>query len=790
MLLAPFDLATVAELHKPPSAPSPSSLTIDLPDGLPNIAGRLVEICLRLIQSPAKEREAAALALSRLCLRPDMRQIYLTETVVVSFTNRLRAGSQSNEDVYLNLGIMLFLERLAAVADNDSWHILTQKTYPVLLEEFEEGHLTPLSSSAAARKLFIKLIRHSAIYYLNSPKGVGPNDKTASIEQTINHLFFYIGDRDSRVRFTAGKAISALVKYLQPPLSAEVVESLLLPLNKEQSEFKMTESYNSVNPLECHGLTMALSFMLYQQSISFSQIGRIIDHLHLTFNFHQLSSAGVPVGSNVRDAACFGLWSLSRRYSNRPWDLPNMKLVSRVTSKSSSVSAVQNAALELLAASCLDPAGNIRRGASAALQELVGRNPDEVEKGISLIQIADYQAVGLIERAVCEVAVQAADLHEIYWNKLLNSLLGWRGIASVDASSRVIAATAIGRICASKSQGLVIQMIDHLMRSFLSCSHKESEQIHGIVLTISSIIRHRLFEPGLEDSMEYRDKVKSISAAELPSFRDLFTRYQPRIYAALKALNPTGTNFEILGVSVCSLLRCMADTQVQASQSQSKTSMKPLIDKIDVFHLLGIYLDCNQAHFLKALADLCQILYAALDPDELEEFAKQCLEKLQQGAYRFGKRASGRLIALGNTLATPKLTSSVQDRVLEELSARCTKEFSIPNRTVAFRSINQAFQHISALDHFGIIGDRLAATILVGLNDYTIDERGDIGLLVRLEALKALQQALRNDITSTSILDDDHLKAAIERLAVEKMDKIRTEAALCLALSGRVSFSQ
>lgn len=52
-------------------------------------------------------------------------------------------------------------------------------------------------------------------------------------------------------------------------------------------------------------------------------------------------------------------------------------------------------AVQLLLSACLDPAGNIRRGSSAALQELIGRHPNQVTEGIAIVQIVDYQAVGL-----------------------------------------------------------------------------------------------------------------------------------------------------------------------------------------------------------------------------------------------------------------------------------------------------------------------------------------------------------------------------------------------------------
>ena len=787
LLLAPFDLATVASAPSLSSNLSPSPLAIDLPDSLSHILERLVKTCLQLIQSPAKEREAAALMLSRLCLRHDVQQMGLTDTIVIGLVERLKKGSQSNQEIYLNLGILLFLERYVSAAAFSNEPDPMQNVYSALLEEFGEGHLTPLSDSASAKKLFIKILRHSAVRHLHKPENVVTDDKIVILEHMINHLFLSLKDRDSSVRFAAGKALAVLVKYLQPALSEEIIEIILSPLYREEARSLTSEDYNVLSHLESHGFTLTLSLMLFQQSIPFAQFRKVINYMHHALNFNQLSPAGVSVGSNVRDAACFGLWSLSRRYSDKQWNLPSVNLTSEITGKITSISTTQNVALELLTMSCMDPVGNIRRGASAALQELVGRNPDTIEKGISLIQIADYQAVGLRERAVCKVAVQAADVHEIYWEGILSGLLGWKGIQSTDTSSRIVAGTAIGRLCKSEPLLLVLQITEYLLQSLSTCTSKDVERIHGLATAVLSILRHRLYEMKPQDITMYRKKLRDGYIEDIAGFFDLFLRNRSMIYSALKKQKSTGPNVAVHGAATCSLLRCMAELEVQAFADQIIPSTKPLIDRSDVFSLLGMYLDCNDKYFLRDLADLCQILFSAFNAEGLEEFADQSLNTLHKSAYKAGKRASGRLTALGNMLPDSRLTPKTRSVIVDELCVRCTNEYSIPNRLVSLQSIRKAFARLSASDQFDPVRIKLAAIILTGLNDYTIDERGDVGLLVRLEALLSLKEALKNEAVSRNVLNED-IEAAVVRLAVEKMDKVRTEAATCLILWRKLSF--
>lgn len=71
-------------------------------------------------------------------------------------------------------------------------------------------------------------------------------------------------------------------------------------------------------------------------------------------------------------------------------------------------SLLQSLATSLVVTATLDPSGNVRRAASAALQELVGRHPDSIVAGIALVQAVDYHAVALRSRACLEVAARAA----------------------------------------------------------------------------------------------------------------------------------------------------------------------------------------------------------------------------------------------------------------------------------------------------------------------------------------------------------------------------------------------
>ena len=65
------------------------------------------------------------------------------------------------------------------------------------------------------------------------------------------------------------------------------------------------------------------------------------------------------------------------------------------------------------------------------------------------------------------------------------------------------------------------------------------------------------------------------------------------------------------------------------------------------------------------------------------------------------------------------------------------------------------------------------------LGDHTTDQRGDIGSLVRLEAIKAVDSLLKEGDDQVA-LGMETLLFKICGLAVEKLDRVRLEAYRCL----------
>lgn len=189
------------------------------------------------------------------------------------------------------------------------------------------------------------------------------------------------------------------------------------------------------------------------------------------------------MGTNIRDAACLGFWALARRYSTSEINCTNDQI------RPECESTIQALANDLVIAATLDPEGNIRRGASAALQEMIGRHPDQIKHGIKLVQVIDYHTIALRSKAMLEVATEASQLDEMYWKVILHGLLSWRGVGSPDAQSRRLAADAFG--CMTKISGHQIYNRMPMNKLCVRLRRTPFHMVnlrHGLILALAQVV--------------------------------------------------------------------------------------------------------------------------------------------------------------------------------------------------------------------------------------------------------------------------------------------------------------
>jgi hypothetical protein len=773
LMLAPFPLASMSAMKS--SQEVATALGIKLPTEAPGISLRVLSICVKAFESASKERNAAAHLLVRLCVRPDMQRLGLLETLVQWSLNFFNGASEESTNIHQCLGVLSFLSGLVTSATNEEIGPFLPAIYKVGQNIITQSNLAFVKTSAVARKLIIKTLRTIVVHSLQTGEGVSGLETTTVLEEVIEFLLDSVADGDTPVRYAASKALSIITMKLDQEMAEEVVEAILGSLNENVYWQGPKRNLSGVDPLRWHGLTLTLSQLLYRRALSPAQLPDILNALLLALAFEQRSTTGGSIGTNVRDAACFGIWALSRRYTTTELSAVETSSV-RASEHQQGVSILQVLAIELLVVACLDPAGNIRRGSSAALQELIGRHPNTVFEGISLVQVVDFHAVGLRERAICKICIEASKLHQTYWEALFDNLLGWRGIGSLDSASRLFAARAVGLLTVGKSATVIRSMSDRIRQELAVLKLREVEERQGLVSALAALIDQNRARGDLVEPNE------ALEAADLTHLWGLLTRELKLDDNAFMspALRPDFT-----ASSICNLLGALS--YMPYSPKDHETLQVPIKELIRLVNLsLGRHADSVMEVIPRTTSGVLMLLQR-ISPDDAESMVAGWLTRLENEASYNGLRWSGYAIALG--AAYPWLGSEniglslMQRQIAEILPFRCTSAVSIEARTVALSAISILLRNCASTTPVSelpaAIRDRVADALHMALNDYTVTERGDVGALVRLEALSTTGTAWETGLLDCSTHEED-LHADVLRMSLEKLDKVRLRAAQVL----------
>jgi hypothetical protein len=776
LALAPFPLASISAVQS--SREVSTALEIDLPTELPEITLRILTICIKGLLSATKERGAAANLLVRLCVRPDMQKLGLLEALVKWSLSYFSKVSEGQTEIHQCLGVMSFQAGLVASATNEEMGPFLPAIYQSCQNILGQSTLSFIKASAVARKLVVKTLRNIVIHCLQANADVAGLDTTAVTEETIEFLLETLADGDSPVRYAASKALSIVTMKLESEMGGDVIEAILGSLNENVWWQGTKRNLSGVNPLLWHGLTLTLSHLLYRRAVSTAQLPDILNALLLALAFEQRSATGGSIGTNVRDAACFGIWALSRRYTTNELLAVETSTV-RASEHYKSLSVPQVLAIELLVAACLDPAGNIRRGSSAALQELIGRHPNTIEEGIPLVQIVDFHAVGLRERAMSQVAVKAGQLRQVYWEALFENILGWRGTGSLDAPSRLYAASAVGLMSAKQTPSVLTRMASEISSRLKALKAREIEERQGLICALSAFVDETTSSKHTADGLE----VNATDTPSRPNFMHLWSLFEDVLDLEEKSFTSPALRPELTASSMCKLLGALAHmtTTMAAQVFDAK------IPSAEIVRLLNLCLGRHEDSVLEAIprtANSIVELLSKSSPIDKDDMVSGWLTRLENEASYNGLRCSGFAIALGavytllNGLDPDNRDAPIireQTRIVQTLTFRCTSAVAIEARTVALKALGVLLAKFDGALPQGV-ADQISNALHIALNDYTTTERGDVGSLVRLEALSTIGTAWNSGLINGSKLQDQ-LHADVLRLSLEKLDKIRTRAA-------------
>ncbi|OQO09429.1 hypothetical protein B0A48_04827 [Cryoendolithus antarcticus] len=778
MLLAPFDLSSFsAGVSGPIGVEGPN-----LPSVLPATAVRVVRLGLQYLSASTKAQDAAASMIARLVARPDMQKLGLADSLVSYAIGLVNPETVPQGPIYDQLGPLRFLAALSSSSDLSH---LTPSIYRACEVLCRDESTNSLSTNAIGKRLVVKIFRNTAILSLRAPEDARElrtfAESTSILEDVIDHLLISLGDRDTPVRYAAAKAMSLIISALPPDMGHDIIQAVVESFREGMSRNGPLTDYQTVNALKWHGLTLALSHALFKRSASTEQLPEILEVLVAALNFEQRAATGSSIGTNVRDAANFGIWSLSRRYTTNELLAVKSGNLSFVQGTVKAISVLQAMATQLILAACSDPAGNVRRGSSAALQELIGRHPNQVIEGISLVQVVDYQAVGLRRRGLVDVAAAAARLDHSYWTALFNDIVGWRGLGSADVVSREAAADSLAGL-AAMSTGGYIHVASVLEERLKTVKTTQSELLHGLMSTMAHMLEIMLRTTELQT----------------PATKHIHRRYWGAVVETqlvTAGFTPRNLKSE-LHPALAQLAAAVCQCEIRHS-SQDPVGEPQVPDQIMLY--IDRLLSRQESAILlvipplvRPLSELLRLTDTPLGSLEARVLSKQVAVDGTKATLGGG----GRAIALG------ALTSRYGAGFKGESTALAISTLGIliiakavDWRVIAARALELALQDLGdglAIAPEDVVSE-LVNAIHIGLNDYTVDERGDIGSLVRLQALDCASHFLhlwRGMPTERAqggsgvpqrrwISESQLLQADILRLSLEKLDRVRSKAALC-----------
>ncbi len=655
--------------------------------------------------------------------------------------------------------------------------------YSTLLQLTDQDEKSSTEYSAVARKYQVKSFRQIVIHLLVSETLSTHLDTSAVLEDVIDFLLTALGAKDTQVRYASSKALSVVTLKLEPDLATEIVEALLGSLNENMLWNDSERDLSAVDSLRWHGLTLTLAHLLYRRSPSTTQIPEILSALLLALSFKQNTPAGSLTGTSVRDAACFGIWSLSRRYTTEELNSLDVGKV-RLNAGKPHLNITQNMALELYTTACLDPIGNIRRGASAALQELIGRHPDTVIEGIALTQIVDFLAVGLRERSIVEVGVRAARFDHIYWDALFEGLLSWRGVGSLDIQSRSFTAAAIARLSSVQPFPVVQAMIKEMTNALHMLPPRAVETRHGLLIALAALIQEAIETSNA--SVRKDDTVTGQGRRERTA--DNLQQLSNTWKAVAIDFLFDETDFKVgktrpeLSAAAYSLLLGAYAKLTHALQEQSFNTPRFLTTR--TLQLFTACLSRNEEAVTDVTPQAACSIALILPQQEREVLIDSWLSSLGHG-----NQTAGYVLALGACFGALSYDSSLQFRIVDALSTRCVSDGQIEARVTALRGLSMVISSVDACMCRDKVLPNVFSAVHCALNDYTINERGDIGSLLRLEGLAAMREVHKARVFDGSD-EAQSLQAAIVRLAVEKLDKVRLKAAECLSVGSNSPISE
>lgn len=579
------------------------------------------------------------------------------------------------------------------------------------------------------------------------------------VEEIIELLLSGLRDTDTVVRWSAAKGIGRITARLTSSLSEEVLSSVLELFSPGEGDGSWHGGCLALAELARRGLLLPVNFP--------KVVPVIIKALH-----YDIRRGPHSIGSHVRDAAAYVCWAFGRAYTTT-----DMKGI------------LEQLAPHLLTVACYDREVNCRRAASAAFQENVGRQGTFLH-GIDIVNAADYFSLASRAKSYLDVAVSIVQYKE-YLYPFVEELICCK-ISHWDKNLRELAGKALSALAKYDLDYFAGYVLDKLVPNTLSL---DLCMRHGATLAAGELVL-TLHQCGFTFPA---DKQKSLSGV-VPAIE------KARLYR--------GKGGEIMRSAVSRFIECLALSEISLSEKTRKCLLDTLNENLK--HP-NAQIQCAAVDALKHFA---RVYLVGSRDNVTNDIVPKYLEFLDDA--NVAARRGGAL-ALG--ILPIEFLSERWKSVTQKLCCSCLVEHKPEDpdaeaRVNAVRGLVSVCETLTGAHNqnpqqevslYLFIKNEVMQTLFKALDDYSVDNRGDVGSWVREAAMDGLERCTyilcrRDSAGSLKASNVEHLVelpdkdlvtldlfyplldtnvvtnlvGGFAKQAAEKMDKLRDTAARTL----------
>ncbi|KAI1789614.1 ARM repeat-containing protein [Ganoderma leucocontextum] len=707
-------------------------------------ASRVEGVGKSFLAKAGLDREAAALLLSKFYMRKD------TASRFPDFLSWATVTIGSTVDPFPVTGLLRVLCEVTKLGSAEQ--VQTCKEQLLQVVSTLEGNQS-LMNNTIIRQLRAKLIARVAIRLLPgktrrrrakgrtlASEGAFGGEAVADeddidvpeeAESVLEGLFKALRDKDTVVRYSAAKGVARIAERLPVDFAEQVLEQVLHMFSIHSSGIASIYDLPSIAEVTWHGACLACAEMARRGLIPDERLSELVEWLYKALLF-DIRKGAHSIGSNVRDAASYVLWSLARAQG---------------------IDALQPHALELarklVTVSLFDREIHIRRAASAAFQEYVGRT-SLFPHGIDVLRKTDFYAVGTRRTAFTVAAPEVAE-HDEYCGCLIDHLLAVT-LRHWDPAMREIGAQSLRCIC---ELDLVKLGPDVAKRASQLLVMPDDGDVHGGLLALTNLATAFRSSPHSDQLEPERRKIfAALSTVPLTTIQ---SSRQELIAAAACTLIASGISLSETQHAHATVphWRQVVDSglknknaAVREAAASALAAVSRLVDCSAVVQRLIREFEGQTPLMQQSLARVLGVLDYAAFPHGVQD-AVRCLLRMVDRKNGCG---SMDVKARRNAFdAMPLILGNVSDKLTEDLSAELVTE--------------------------------LEDALLDGLTDYTSDERGDVGSWVRISCVKGLTSFSRTLFSRASSLPDlasylppekyHDATGGILKQGVERLDNVR-----------------